>query len=143
MKEVRAIIFSDDELELALNQYQQRSPTPALPGSIQSLSIDTEKLTVDLRVAGTRGIDRLLTVSSEEVLCALVEYCRAGNVPVPIRSTKRVQVIGGDLALMISTLEDKRAITDERTLHRRAQAPEAAHRHSRKCGRVVGYPDRQ
>ena len=107
LKELRAIIFTDEELEVALEEYGERSATPTQPGSIKSLAINDDPPKVDLTLGGPLGVDRLLTVSSEEVLCAIIEYCLVGKVPLPIMSTKTVEVVGERVALMISTFGEE------------------------------------
>jgi hypothetical protein len=102
LKELRAIIFTDEELEVALEEYRQRSATPTCCERIKRVSIMEDPPTVDFRVAGPSGVERLVSVSSEDILCAIIEYCLTGKVPLPIMSTKRVEVIGASVALMIS-----------------------------------------
>ena len=102
MREIRTIIFDHDELKVAIEEYQQRSRTHFPKGSIKSLAVSDGPPTVRLNIAGPTGPDRILTLSADDILSALIEFCITHKVRLPIRSTKRIEVVEGAASLVIT-----------------------------------------
>ena len=109
MKELRTIIFAADELELAIGEHQQRGWTHFPAGSIKSMAVGSSPPSVTITVPNGRGGVRPLFIDEKQILSAMVEFCIKRRVPLPIRSAKRVEVVGEDLALVV-TLAEKRQV---------------------------------
>ena len=112
MKELRTIIFAAEELELAVGEHQQRSWTHFPSGSIKSIMIDNNPTSVTIRMPNGRGGVRSFVIDERQILSAMVEFCIKRRVPLPIRSTKRVEVIGDTLALVV-TLNDRNKVRSD------------------------------
>ena len=76
MKEVRLIVFEPEELQLAVAEYQQRSAAWNSPSA---------------------------QLCAEDLLLAAIEFCITQKVPLPIRSSKRIEFMERAVALVITT----------------------------------------
>lgn len=102
--EIRHIIFSSEELFVALKEYRKRRRDPLPTGSVVKFTLEqVPELSVTVRVAPeTGGAERVLVANRDELATALIMYCIDNTIPMPVKSTKFLQVFGGSLGLVIT-----------------------------------------
>lgn len=111
--EVRYVVFSTQELSRALlTAYQSRGGPNALPsGTVHSITQDSRPgVKVTITIAPDRSSEPiLLDWNEDEVLSALVGYCRSTNIPLPAASSKQLGRIRNSVCLIITlnVTEDK------------------------------------
>lgn len=100
MKELRCLVFKEQEVIKAVTERRRRRGDPMPTGAIQSVSY----LTGDGGVLTCLHLDdgETMALPADEVLGALVSHCKARHVPLPADSDKSLYVIRGTLALMIT-----------------------------------------
>ena len=106
MREIRCITFNEREAVTAVldRRRAQRQAIPA--GLIQGLTFKSTKGTASvLRVEDYDGNKTPIDISEAEMAAALVAYCLARKMPMPAKSNKGVQVIGGDITLILTIQE--------------------------------------
>ena len=101
MDELRTILFSGEDLELAIAAYQKRLSADFRDGSIRALRIEARPPSVTISVANVRGDHRAVVIAEQQLLAATVEFCLSRKVPLPLRSAKRIEVVGNRVALVI------------------------------------------
>jgi hypothetical protein len=103
--ELRRIVFSNDELRSALEDYLKGQKTPLPLGVITSVQLsDAPQGTVFLYLAGREDNDRAsLALSPEKIAAALLRFCKRQRIPVPRRANKSLIVTGDNVALDIRT----------------------------------------
>ena len=102
--EFRHIIFSRDELLGAIKGYRRRRRDPLPAGSVVSYSVEKEPyLHVLLQIAPDGGNESVrLTIERDELANALIMYCIDQRIPIPIESTKFIQLFGNSVGLVIT-----------------------------------------
>lgn len=102
--EFRHIIFTREELLAAIKGYRKRRRDPLPAGSIISFSLEKDPyLHVVLRVAPDSGEGPVrFTVERDELANALIMYCIDYRIPMPVESTKFLQIFGGSVGLVIT-----------------------------------------
>lgn len=104
MKELRCLVFTEQEVVKAVFD-RRRKTREALPaGSVTGVTYTTEQDSVSttIRMVGEDGAEQSMALSTAEVTAALVGYCMARKVPLPVDSDKCLYVIKGGLTLMIT-----------------------------------------
>ncbi|QJE74816.1 hypothetical protein HHL28_07280 [Aerophototrophica crusticola] len=100
MKELRCIVFSDNELLAAILDRRRKLKEPMPEGEITGLNTEMgDGLKVNLELDGGK---RTLALAEHEVQGALLAYCMAKNVPLPVEADKMVYLIRGKVTLMIT-----------------------------------------
>ena len=102
--EVRYVIFTTQELSRALIASHQKKGETLPSGTIHSITQDSRPgVKVTITIAPDREADHiLLDWTEEEVLSALVAYCRGNNIPLPASSSKQLGTIRHSLCLVIT-----------------------------------------
>ena len=102
--EIRHIIFSSEELFIALKEYRKRRREPLPSGSVVKFAIEqSPELSAITRIAPESGDPEKVFVSNrDELATALIMYCIDNKVPMPVKSTKFLQMFGGSLGLVIT-----------------------------------------
>ena len=113
MEEPRTIRFSAEELERAIAAHQRRVSPDFRDGSIKALRVADDPPSVTVSIANVRGDHRAVVIAEQQLLAAMVEFCLSCKVPLPLRSAKRIEVIGGRIALVIEI--SGAALAPERT----------------------------
>src|SRR5579871_3518035 len=83
--ELRRIVFTNDELRVALDNYMMRKGTPLPPGVITGVKIsgaDGGAITVDLR-GSWDGISNSVEIPARHVGAALIRFCKVSKIPLP------------------------------------------------------------
>lgn len=104
--EVRYVIFSTQELSRALiTAHQNKGKDGALPsGTVHSITQDSRPgVKVSITIAPDRSSEPImLDWTEDEVLSALVGFCRATNIPLPAASSKQLGRIRNSMCLIIT-----------------------------------------
>ncbi len=106
-REVRKIIFTAEELVLAVRSYD-RVTTEFLPrGEVRSVQVEDRggvRLTVSLQAgpAGATDID----VAPRDAIELLIRACLENNIPIPLRAAKFLAVVDGDLAMVMDLVDE-------------------------------------
>ena len=106
LKEIRSIIFAQNELEEAVKLFHTSVQAILPPGRIISFEIAGNKepaLKVNV-VAPKQGEVSTTTIASAHVAAAMLHYCIQNGIPVPRKGKKKIELIDGSLALTL-TLE--------------------------------------
>ena len=75
-------------------------------GLVQGLSFKSKEGAASvLKVEDYDGNKTPIDISESEMASALVNYCLSRKVPMPAKSSKGVQVIGGDVTLVLTIQE--------------------------------------
>ncbi|MDE1146573.1 MAG: hypothetical protein PW843_08105 [Azospirillaceae bacterium] len=102
MKELRCIVFTDREVATAVAE-RRRKINEAMPdGTITGVEYTVDRgvsarLTLDHQGAGGD-----LSIPEQELQAALVAYCMARGVPLPVVADKALYVIKDRATLMIT-----------------------------------------
>jgi hypothetical protein len=102
--EIRHIIFSSEELFVALKDYRKRRREPLPTGSVVKFTLEqVPALSVAVRIAPDTGEpERVFVANRDELATALIMYCIDNKIPMPVKSTKFLQIFGGSLGLVIT-----------------------------------------
>jgi hypothetical protein len=101
MKEIRAIVFTDEEVQLALAEHQIRRGKP-LPGRIATAAMANNPVSVTVELIDQSGRRTSLTFSETELAASMIAFCIARKVPLPAKAEKQVELLSNGVALMIS-----------------------------------------
>lgn len=102
--EIRHIIFSSEELFIALKEYRKRRREPLPGGPVVKFALEqTPELSATVRIAPETGEpERVFVSNRDELATALIMYCIDNKIPMPVKSTKFLQMFGGSLGLVIT-----------------------------------------
>ncbi|MFM2043252.1 MAG: hypothetical protein RLY86_1828 [Pseudomonadota bacterium] len=100
MKELRCIVFTDREVVAAITDRRRRINEPLPPGGFQSVALSGENGDVSLSLASAEGT--VTAIGEQELQAALVAYCMAKNIPLPVDAEKIVHLIKGRCTLMVT-----------------------------------------
>ena len=106
MREIRCITFNEREAVGAVLD-RRRTQKQSIPsGLVQGLSFKSKEGAASvLKVEDYDGNKTPIDISESEMAAALVNYCLSRKVPMPAKSSKGVQVIGGDVTLVLKIQE--------------------------------------
>ena len=110
-KEVRYMLFSNEELYQALTLHL-RSRNFELPkGFLKSIQIgETGMPVIALTYVCDKGGDLAFRFDNQEVLGALIGYCRHFHIPLPSKGAKTLEIKDGSIGLL-STMNFKTQTT--------------------------------
>lgn len=109
MKELRCLVFTDQEVVGAILDRRRRRREPGLPGTVTGISYQAEDgLDAVLDLMTDQGDTESMTVPEHEVTAALVAYCMNRRIPLPADADKFLYLVNDNLTLMI-TLNFNRA----------------------------------
>lgn len=125
-REVRYILFEQAELARAISDWSRMNGRQLPASSIWSVAVTERADGVDViyRVGhehrATRDqviIDH--SIDEYDLTAALLRYCRQTGIPLPRRAAKRLEVIDGALALLITGYQADRTpdVRNERVLY--------------------------
>ena len=101
--ELRRIVFTGEELRVALDNYLMRKGTPLPPGVIAGVRMtgaDGGSVVFDIRDTWD-GISNPVEIASRHVGAALIRYCKICKIPLPKDAGKSLSISGDNLALDI------------------------------------------
>jgi hypothetical protein len=100
-KEVRYLMFSNEELYQALLANLRGRAQPMPKGFLKSIAVKSdEKQTVTLVFASQKGPQDVIIFEEQEVLRTLIGYCSQRHIPLSAKATKTIEVKDGTIGLM-------------------------------------------
>ncbi|NUB15288.1 hypothetical protein GAY28_23395 [Azospirillum brasilense] len=107
MKELRCLVFTDQEVVKAVLDRRRRMKEPLPSGTVGKVTYRPGQpggggVETLIQVTGDEGDDRSITLHESEVAAALVSYCMGRKIPLPVESDKMIHIINGALTLMIT-----------------------------------------
>ena len=101
--EIRHIIFTHEELFGAYRSYRERRRQPLPDRDLAELSVSSDP---DIRVAisfqGDGDDNPVVNAGVDELATALIMYCIDNRIPMPVQSTKYLQLFGSSIGLVIT-----------------------------------------
>ena len=144
MKELRCLVFTEQEVVKAVLDRRRRMREPLPSGTVGKVTYrSAQGVETHIQVTGDEGDDRSMTLHEAEVAAALVAYCMNRKIPLPVESDKMLHVINDSLTLMITMnfnkaprLVEERNEVEAATLMPHATTPPAAGQRSRRMTAV-------
>ncbi|MGF7174602.1 hypothetical protein [Azospirillum doebereinerae] len=103
MKELRCLVFTDQEVIKAVLDRRRRMREPLPVGTVESITHrNADGIETVLKVVDDDGGVHDLTLPEAEVAAAMVAYCMGRRIPLPVASDKTLNLINGGLTLMIT-----------------------------------------
>jgi len=103
MKELRCLVFTDQEVIKAVLDRRRRMREPLPVGTVESITHrDADGIETVLKVVDDDGAVQELLLPEAEVAAAMVAYCMGRRIPLPVASDKTLNLINGGLTLMIT-----------------------------------------
>lgn len=108
MKELRCLVFTDQEVARAVLDRRRRINDPLPVGTVTRIVFDQnagpehDSIETRLFVTDDDGTVSELVLTDIEVTAALVAYCMGRRIPLPVASDKMLYLINGALTLMIT-----------------------------------------
>ncbi len=111
--ETRTLVFSPDEVAEALAEFKDAGNGKMPAGDIIFCRVGegTMDVTIKVMVPGSRDV-LTAAVGAEDVGAALVAYCLSRSVPLPLKSTRSLEVQGNNVALRLSLNGNARPLPD-------------------------------
>lgn len=110
LKEIRSILFAQQELEEAFKLFHTSVQAILPAGRIISFQVAGNKeATVKVNVVAQEGEVSEVIIASAHVAAAMLHYCIQNGIPVPRKAKKKIELIDGCLALTL-TLEAVKAV---------------------------------
>lgn len=108
MKELRCLVFTDQEVVRAVLDRRRRVKDPLPVGTVSRIVYhrnegpEQEGIETRLSITDDDGAVTELVLAETEVTAALVGYCMGRRIPLPVASDKMLHLINGALTLMIT-----------------------------------------
>jgi len=104
MRELRCIVFSENELIVAILDRRRRVREPLPEGKVTSVSFNRGSGGVEtvLHFRSDQGVESKLSLQEAEATAALVQFCMNRKIPMPAESEKYLYVIRDSVTLMIT-----------------------------------------
>jgi hypothetical protein len=115
-KEIHYILFSKEELHVALVQFQRARAEKLPTGGIPTLELSTgpEGPVAKMTIAGIgeNASTQSFEFGQDQLLGAITLFCKAQRIPLAVRAEKRIEVVGDRLALL-ATLNAERGAPEK------------------------------
>lgn len=103
-REMRMLVFSEDELRTALVDEWVRTARPMPRMRVESVELDARDKAAILHFRTQDGdVARQRYVAPTEVAAALIRYCLQRSIPLPRYARKHLKIENGALALVFNT----------------------------------------
>jgi len=106
MKELRCIVFNDQEVVTAFINRRRRLREALPVGTIQGVQYEVsagDGVTTTIRLVDDYGAVETVTVRAAEIAAALVDFCLNRHIPIPAGSRKWIEAINpGEVTLMMT-----------------------------------------
>jgi hypothetical protein len=106
--EMRRLYFSEAEVAAAVVAFNAQSKQKFLaPGGLDSVRLCEDPVFhVDVTVETAAGGRETVVLNETMIGAAIIRYCITTRVPLPLRSSKSVKVVNGQLVFDISLPRD-------------------------------------
>lgn len=101
MKEMRTLSFAERESITAIIDLMRKMRQPLPSGQIVGLELADDPVSAKLVVEDDYGTRTTIERNAAELAAALVNYCLERRIRLPSTGSKFVEVIAGDLNLVI------------------------------------------
>lgn len=103
-KELRKLVFDDDEIMAAAYDYCLRSKINMPQAPVEAVVIsDNDDSVVVLRFSSENPQDtKEVSLSRDQVGAALIKYCSNNKTPLPRSAQKILKVDGNEISMMVS-----------------------------------------
>ena len=138
-REVRYLMFSKEELYHALSGAWRVQGKKLPKGFLKDIRIGTTaKPEIALRYLSNEGAETLIEFEDQDVMAALLAYCKQSNIPMSAKATKSLEIKDGMVGMFctlnfkistITTENNKLSYSDQQTnsMKEKAKAATAAH----------------
>jgi len=101
--ELRQITFTLTEVMVAIRDHRRRTRNPLPTGTVAGFEMRSDNgIYADMAIADdTTGKKTTIRITDEELAAALIFYCIDHRIPMPVKATKTLGLIEGDLRLTI------------------------------------------
>jgi hypothetical protein len=126
MRELRCIIFSNQELISAIIDFKRKNRMTLPIGTVSGCEFIAQDEVVITKITLTddyKATSEML-IDATEVAAAVVNYCLERKVPIARSYTKKLEVMDGQLTLVMTMTVD----TGKSMKHQGAKAAAAPHR---------------
>lgn len=101
MKELRYLLFSNEELYLALLSWLRVRNSDLSVGFLKRLTINSVgKPDITINYVNDKGAELVHRFDDQDVVSALILYCRDNHVPLSARAAKSLEVHDGAIGLL-------------------------------------------
>lgn len=129
MKELRCLVFTDQEVVTAVVDRRRRLRETLPQGTVGKVTYAVDKdenlpIRITIQVTNDDGTDDSMHLDETEVAAALVGFCMNRRIPLPVDSDKTLYVIKDSLTLMITLNFNKapRLVVDQGQIQAEAEA---------------------
>ena len=98
--ETRTIVFDNADIKSALIDYCRSANKPTPDADAGRLSISNDQ-GISIQIAIKDGGGAFASFNEDEVITALIEHCRAYNIPVPQKAVKSMVIYAGSIGLQL------------------------------------------
>jgi len=106
MKELRYLLFCNEELSLALLSWLRVRNSELSQGFLKRLTINNlGKPDITLTYINNKGGELLHRFDDQDVVSALILYCRENHIPLSARAAKSLEVHDGAIGLLCKLSE--------------------------------------
>ncbi len=107
--EMRRIVFTNEDLQNAINYMNSPNVSKLVDGKIVCASLSTENAAViRLRYSSyNRDEDRWIDIPVANMGAILVNYCIKSKIPMSKKAAKSVKIIGDNVSLELVFAEDQ------------------------------------
>lgn len=103
MKELRCLVFTDQEVASAIIDRKRKRRDPLPSGQIAGMTFRVENETVAVfHMVSDNGELADVVISEEETMAAMISFCMRRKIPLPVESDKFLYLINDNLTLMIT-----------------------------------------
>jgi len=101
MKELRYLLFSNEELYLALTAALRARNSGMLRGFLKNLTIgDAGKPDISVSYVNDKGVEQVHRFDDQDVVSALIVYCRQNRIPLSAKAAKSLEMYDGTICLL-------------------------------------------
>lgn len=103
MKELRCLVFTEQEVATAVLDRRRRRHEPLPPGRVGGLTYRSDHgVKPVLRFVEDNGTGEEVVISEEDTLAAMIAFCMQRKVPLPVESDKFLLLVHNNLTMMIT-----------------------------------------
>jgi hypothetical protein len=101
--ELRQITFTSTEVMVAIRDHRRRIRNPLPTGTVTGFEVRADNgVYADMAIADDMtGKRTTIRITDEALAAALIFYCIDHKIPMPVRATKTLGLIEGELRLTI------------------------------------------
>lgn len=101
MKELRYLLFSNEELYHALLTWLRMRNSELSLGFLKRLTINNMgKPDITINYVNNKGVELVHRFDDQDVVSALILYCRENHIPLSARAAKSLEIHDGAIGLL-------------------------------------------